>query len=159
MVSWSLPRQHFQIRSALTAVSEGRFWKHCPAPHSVDVEIGPLALARIPRVFFLPITHSAICLSIYTHNFKPNSSLLWLLWLCLNWVHSVLSAHIWSPAARTWSQRHHGDSAVIALREAGFERGLQTLTEMLSNGLVLIVFLSGKHTATSEHISTSVQPF
>ena len=28
---------------------------------------------------------------------------------------------------------------------------------MLSNGLVLIVFLSGKHTATSEHISTSVE--
>ena len=28
---------------------------------------------------------------------------------------------------------------------------------MLSNGLVLIVFLSGKHTATSKHISTSVE--
>ena len=38
------------------------------------------------------------------------------------------------------------------------QRGLQTLIEMLSNGLVLIVFLSGKHTATSEHISTSGGP-
>ena len=28
---------------------------------------------------------------------------------------------------------------------------------MLSNGLVFIVFLSGKHTATSDHISTSVE--
>ena len=48
---------------------------------------------------------------------------------------------------------------MIALREAGFERGLRTLREMLSNELVLIVFLSGKHTATSEHFSTSVEPF
>ena len=46
---------------------------------------------------------------------------------------------------------------MIALREAGFERGLRTLREMLSNELVLIVFLSGKHTATSEHITTSVE--
>ena len=28
---------------------------------------------------------------------------------------------------------------------------------MLSNGLVLIIFLSGKHTPTSEHISTTVE--